>query len=168
MLRAETILDLDKRFAEFADISSHFSRDLVRETPEFTRLSRSDNVALNLRIARTVFSKWSVDIVSLLYTNRTAGFQEIQKALGRITSRVLSNKLARMERMGLIKREVLPTKPPRVLYSLTEKGLRASRLGEPVFLYLRFTEGVLVQVPEEVMTRTSAKGALGTAEAKGG
>lgn len=159
MLRAELVLDLDKRFAEFANTSSHFSRDLVRETPEFARLSRHENVELNLRIARTVFSKWSVDIVSFLYSNGTAGFQEIRKALGRITSRVLSNKLARLVQMGLLKREVLATNPPRVMYSLTEKGRRAAKLGEPVFLYMRFTEGFLIEVPDESVRRDSAKGA---------
>jgi len=149
MLRAETIMDLTARFAEFADTCSQFSRDVVRETPEFAHLTRSDNVHLNLAISRIAFSKWSVDIASLLYTNRTAGFQEIRKELGHITSRVLSNKLARMEQMGLIRREVLSTRPPRVQYSLTEKGLRACKLGQPVFLYLRLTEGLLVEKPEE-------------------
>ena len=123
------------------------------ETPEVAQVTRSDNVQLNLRIAQTVFSKWSVDIVSILYTNRATGFQEIRKALGHITSRVLSTKLARLDRMGMIRREVLPTKPPRVQYSLTEKGLRAAKLGEPLFLYLRLTEGLLIEPPQRVEKR---------------
>lgn len=148
MMRVEVVSELTDRFGEFADTCSRFSRDIMRETFGVAHVTHSDHVQLNLRIAQTMFSKWSVDIVSLLYTNRTAGFQEIRKSLGHITSRVLSNKLTKMGRMDLIRREVLPTKPPTVQYSLTEKGLQASKLGEPLFLYLRLTEGLLVEPPQ--------------------
>lgn len=106
-----------------------------------------ENAQLNLRIARIVFSKWSVDILALLYTNRFIGFQELRKGLRTISSRVLSLKLKQMEGLGLVQRAVLQTRPPRVQYSLTEKGLKVAKLGEPVFLYLRFTEGLLRQRP---------------------
>jgi len=54
---------------------------------------------------------------------------------------VLSEKLKQLETKGLIRREVLSTRPPRVKYTLREKGLIVARLGEPVFLFLRNDEG---------------------------
>lgn len=96
-----------------------------------------------MQIARTVFSKWSVEIITFLYFNRQARFQEIKKSLEDISARVLSLKLTRLEDLGLVKRTVLDTRPPGVEYSLTGEGLQAAKLGEPVFLYLRMTEGLL-------------------------
>jgi len=70
----------------------------------------------------------------------SSGFQEIRRGLGRISSRVLSSKLTRMQETGLVQRDVKPTRPPRVVYTLTERGLTVAKLGEPVFLYLRLSE----------------------------
>jgi len=73
-----------------------------------------DPVIMNMEIARTVFGKWSLDILTLLYMRQSAGFQEIRRGLGRISSRVLSSTLARRQETGLIRRDVTPTRPPRV------------------------------------------------------
>src|SRR5438034_2910076 len=51
-------------------------------------------------------------ILTLLYMRQSAGFQEIRRGLGRISSRVLSSKLTRMQETGLIRRDVKPTRPP--------------------------------------------------------
>ena len=66
-----------------------------------------------------------------------------------MSARILSVKLSRLKELGLVHREVLDTKPPRVQYSFTEKGLRVAKLGEPVFLYLRFAEGLLFEEDAE-------------------
>src|SRR5256886_2537755 len=104
-----------------------------------------DPSAANGEIARTVFGKWSLDILTLLYMRQSAGFQEIRRGLGRISSRVLSSKLTRMQETGLIRRDVKPTRPPRVAYSLTDQGQTVAKLGEPVFLYLRLSGAFSVQ-----------------------
>ena len=106
-------------------------------------------MALNVEIARTVFGKWSLDILALLYVRQTAGFQELRKALGPISSRVLSSKLTRMQENGLVRRDVRPTRPPRVAYSLTDRGLTVAKLGEPVFLYLRISGAIEAREPSQ-------------------
>lgn len=131
------------RFKEFSASCSRFSREIIERSGTRATTSSADHARLNLRIARTVFSKWSVEILTYLYSGRRARFQEIKKALGDISARVLSVKLTRLEELGFVRRTVLDTRPPGVEYSLTEKGLQAARLGEPVFLYLRLTEGLL-------------------------
>src|SRR5712691_3892835 len=133
-----SLTDLAAKFADFAEAASmHPANDVGR------------NVEFNLEVAKTVFGKWSVDILTLIYAHKTLGYQEILHALPGMSGRVLSDKLSRLQELGLVHREVLDTKPPRVQYSFTEKGLRVAKLGEPVFLYLRFTEGLLFLVKDE-------------------
>jgi DNA-binding HxlR family transcriptional regulator len=134
---------LGRRFAELVEMCSLFSRELMREAGwNGGSMAVFDPVAANDEIARTVFGKWSLDILTLLYMRESAGFQELRRGLGRISSRVLSSKLNRMEEAGLIQRDVYPTRPPRVAYSLTDRGLTVAKLGEPVFLYLRLSTGL--------------------------
>ncbi len=129
------------RFGEFAEQSSQFTREIVERSG--TQSMTASDARLNIRIARTVFSKWSVEILTFLFTEGASRFQEIKKAFRDISARVLSVKLARLERLGFVRRSVLDTRPPGVEYSLTEKGRQVAQLGEPVFLYLRLTEGLL-------------------------
>jgi DNA-binding HxlR family transcriptional regulator len=134
---------VERRFAELVETCSRFSREILRDSGwNGGSIALLDPVAMNVEIARTVFGKWSLDILTLLYMRQGAGFQEIRRGLGRISSRVLSSKLTRMQETGLIRREVQPSRPPRVTYSLTDRGLTVAKLGEPVFLYLRLSTGV--------------------------
>lgn len=129
-------------FRAFSERSSEFSREVIERSGLRTTTS-ADHARLNIRVARTLFGKWSVEILTFLYTAHVARFQEIRKALGDISARVLSLKLARLESQGFVHRAVLDTRPPGVEYSLTEKGRGVAKLGEPVFLYLRLMAGSL-------------------------
>ena len=156
---SSNLADLAAKFEGFAELSSHFSREVAEEASLRPPKDPTRNVAFNLEIAKTVFGKWSVDLLSLIYSRKTLGFQEIVRALPGISARILSVKLGRLQELGLVRREVLDTKPPRVQYSFTEKGLRVAKLGEPVFLYLRFTEGLLfVEENPEAANRSEEKG----------
>jgi DNA-binding HxlR family transcriptional regulator len=125
---------LRERFREFSESASRFSRGIE---PIPSRTGLAETADLNLRIARTVFGKWSLEILVLLYTMKRLGFEEARRSLGKISSRVLSEKLKQLEGEGLVLRGVVSSSPPRVSYALTEKGLIVARLGEPVFLFLR-------------------------------
>ena len=72
--------------------------------------------------------KWSVLIVMLL-TVRPHRFNEIKRAVGGISQRMLTLTLKGLERDGLVWRTAHPTIPPRVEYGLTELGLS---LADPV------------------------------------
>jgi len=137
------IAGLQQRFAELLDTCSRFSREIAQEAGwNGHSTNEGESADLKVEIARTIFGKWSLDILTLLYLHHEAGFQEIRRALGPISSRVLSSKLTRMQENGLVRRDVKPTRPPRVAYSLTERGLTITKLGEPVFLYLRLSRAV--------------------------
>jgi DNA-binding HxlR family transcriptional regulator len=49
-------------------------------------------------------------------------FNELNRQVGNVTQRVLTKQLRELEADGLVWREVFPVVPPKVEYSLTEKG----------------------------------------------
>jgi DNA-binding HxlR family transcriptional regulator len=65
--------------------------------------------------------KWTVYVVGLL-SNGPMRFNEIRRAVGSISQRMLTLTLRGLERDGLVTRTVYPTIPPRVDYELTELG----------------------------------------------
>src|SRR5882757_10025844 len=68
-----------------------------------------------------VGDKWTVLVVGEL-GNGPKRFNEIRRALGSISQRMLTLTLRGLERDGLVTRTVFPTIPPRVDYELTKLG----------------------------------------------
>ena len=68
-----------------------------------------------------VGDKWTVLVVSTL-GDGAKRFNELRKALGSISQRMLTLTLRGLERDGLVTRTVFPTVPPRVQYELTRLG----------------------------------------------
>ncbi|MBA4492388.1 helix-turn-helix domain-containing protein [Paracoccus sp. S1E-3] len=72
-------------------------------------------------ILARIGDKWSVMIVMTLRAGPRR-FNEIKRAIGTISQRMLTLSLRGMERDGLLTRKVYPTTPPRVEYELTPLG----------------------------------------------
>ena len=72
--------------------------------------------------------KWKVLILT-----GTKRFGELKKSIGSISQKVLTSNLRAMEEDGLLKREVFAEVPPRVEYTLTDRG----RSLEPVIDAMR-------------------------------
>ena len=68
-----------------------------------------------------VANKWSVMILTLL-SEKPTRFNELRRRLEGVTHKALTQALRRLERNGLIAREVLATSPVAVEYSITELG----------------------------------------------
>jgi DNA-binding HxlR family transcriptional regulator len=68
-----------------------------------------------------VGDKWTVLVVVEL-GHGTKRFNEIRRALGSISQRMLTLTLRALERDGMVVRTVFPTIPPRVEYELTKLG----------------------------------------------
>ena len=65
--------------------------------------------------------RWKVLIIrELLYGTRRFG--ELRKALGNISTKVLTSNLRSMEDDSLLTRQVYPEVPPKVEYTLTDLG----------------------------------------------
>jgi DNA-binding HxlR family transcriptional regulator len=80
----------------------------------------SDCRAVSDVLAR-IGDKWSVLVVSRLGAGPLR-FNELRRAIGGISQRMLTLTLRGLERDGLITRTVFPTIPPRVDYALTALG----------------------------------------------
>lgn len=66
--------------------------------------------------------KWRLVILYWLVEYDTIRFNELQRKIGTITYKTLSTELKEMETDGLIIRREYPQIPPKVEYSLSEKG----------------------------------------------
>lgn len=99
----------------------------------------TDGGQADLHLIRSIFGKWSADILLSLHHTPSAGFEDLRRTLGGISARVLSIKLKELEEIGLVTREIIDARPPRVRYSLTERGWTVAWLAQPIFLYVRLT-----------------------------
>ena len=69
-----------------------------------------------------IAGKYKPIILYCLMEYEPVRFNEMQRYLGRVADKTLSQNLKELERDGLIKRKMYPEVPPKVEYSLTERG----------------------------------------------
>jgi DNA-binding HxlR family transcriptional regulator len=79
-------------------------------------------------LLQRIGDKWTVLVVREL-GDGPRRFNEIRRALGSISQKMLTTTLRNLERDGLVTRTVFPTVPPRVDYELTALG---RDLGAPI------------------------------------
>jgi len=91
--------------------------------------------AISSVLAR-VGDKWSVLIIVLL-GDGPKRFNEIKRAVGGISQRMLTLTLRGLERDGLVTRTQFPTIPPRVDYELTDLGRSLWSAVEPLGVWAR-------------------------------
>lgn len=65
--------------------------------------------------------KWVLHILRSLLDG-TKGFNELGREIGGANPRTLSQRLDRLERLGIVERRVCSTMPPRTAYELTPAG----------------------------------------------
>ncbi|MFU0506719.1 winged helix-turn-helix transcriptional regulator [Pseudaminobacter sp. NGMCC 1.201702] len=89
---------------------------------------RSEDCRAISDILQRVGDKWTVLVVGML-SDGPMRFNELRKAIGGISQKMLTTTLRGLERDGFVTRTLYPTIPPRVDYELTELG---HQLQEPV------------------------------------
>jgi DNA-binding HxlR family transcriptional regulator len=136
---------LDARFRRFGDRAGQFVRSIQTLTTFGGDLG-SLQAEPTLRIARTAFGKWSVEILVALHPRRRASFGELRRILDGISPRVLSAKLKLLEESGLIDRTIVPSRPPRPEYALTDRGQELTEVGANVLRYLTDRTGSALPV----------------------
>ena len=97
-----------------------------RRTQEGTKLIPAnlhvpDDCRAVSEVLARVGDKWTILVVGELGQGPRR-FNEIRKALGSISQRMLTLTLRGLERDGLVTRTVFPTIPPKVEYELTALG----------------------------------------------
>ena len=89
-----------------------------------------------------VFSRWTTPILWSLHAFGRQRFVELQRRIGTVTPKVLTQRLRRLERDGLIVRTYHPEVPPRVEYEISDLGQSLA----PLFASLG--EWAAVNLPE--------------------
>ena len=99
--------------------------NLVAQRPAHRAMADLDApAAFGCPVARTaqlIGNKWTPLIVRDLATGRRR-FSELERALVGISPKTLSERLKRLEEAEVVARQCFAEVPPRVEYSLTEKG----------------------------------------------
>jgi DNA-binding HxlR family transcriptional regulator len=75
------------------------------------------------RAAGLLEGRWTVSILWATSEGATR-FNELKQAVGEIPPRTLAQRLVDLEQAGLIERNVIDARPPRVEYVLTPDGVR--------------------------------------------
>lgn len=88
-------------------------------TKQDADLRRADSLARE--IFSDVANKWALLIIEAL-GDHTLRFSELRNEIEGISHKMLTQNLRMLERNGLVERDVHPTVPPRVDYTLTEAG----------------------------------------------
>jgi DNA-binding HxlR family transcriptional regulator len=74
------------------------------------------------RAADLLERRWTVSILYVSHEGGAVRFNEFLQALGSIPPATLTQRLADLEQAGVLEREVIDERPPRVEYRLTERG----------------------------------------------
>jgi DNA-binding HxlR family transcriptional regulator len=102
-----------------------------------------------------IADKWTALIIQVL-GNGTLRYAELQRTIGGISQKMLTQTLRSLERDGLVQRKVHPVVPPKVEYSLTRLG---RTLIEPLHGLCRWSEKHLAEL-EANRARAKAKAAV--------
>ncbi|MBS7621495.1 helix-turn-helix transcriptional regulator [Candidatus Bathyarchaeota archaeon] len=113
-------------------------------------------------IMNIISKKWTLLIINTIGNDEKVRYNEIMQQLKTINSKTLSDRLKELEKYGLIERKAYMEIPPRVEYSLTEKGrtLRKSILPLMEWIY-NYRKGNQKRTPCDV-AYIEAKGTVDT------
>ena len=66
--------------------------------------------------------KWTLCLVATVANHGTVRFNRLQEALGSVSPKTLSDTLQALQAHGIVERKAYAEVPPRVEYSLTQRG----------------------------------------------
>jgi len=75
-----------------------------------------------------LFRKGVIEVIFFLNKVGKAGYYEIYKQNFVVSRQTFANLLKRLEKEGIVNRKVIENRPPRVEYSLTEKGKKVAEM----------------------------------------
>ena len=117
-----------------------------------TKLSRT---ACPIEATLSLISdKWKILILRDLLTG-TKRFGELKKSIGSISQKVLTSNLRAMEDDGLVVRQVYAEVPPRVEYTLTERGKSLHQVIDSMRIWVEEHQAELVAEEEAAKSQDS-------------
>ncbi len=103
------------------------------ETASCPMKSRNGYCPKPLEQASSFLSKkWAISIIITIGNFEHLRFKEVQARIKGITAKTLTDRLRELEREGVLRRKVYQEIPPRVEYSLTEKGVELRNALKPL------------------------------------
>jgi DNA-binding HxlR family transcriptional regulator len=94
--------------------------------------------------AEMLARRWTVLIVRTLL-GEPRRFSELREVVTGVSDRILSERLKGLEGEGIVRRDVYPETPVRILYSLTEKGCDLQHVVEEIQRWANRWETVEVE-----------------------
>ena len=82
-----------------------------------------DNVCPMALGINVLSGKWKLQILWSIYNRKTMRFNELQRTLGNITTKTLTDQLRELEDQKILYRTIYPEVPPKVEYSFTDIGM---------------------------------------------
>lgn len=85
---------------------------------------------INCPVERTMQilgNKWTILILKELF-EKTMRFNEFQKKIPGISTKMLAQQLKKLEKDKIVRKKIYPEVPPKVEYSLTDKGRTLDRI----------------------------------------
>lgn len=123
---------------------------LNKDMPKSSPASVMDAQCPSRLVLDRIADKWTALIIQLL-SKKTMRYAELQREIGGISQKMLTQTLRSLERDGLVDRKVYPVVPPKVEYSLSRLG---RTLIEPLRALCRWSEKHL---PELQANRARAR-----------
>ena len=123
---------------------------LDKDMPKSSPASVMDAQCPSRLVLDRIADKWTTLIIQLL-SKKTMRYAELQREIGGISQKMLTQTLRSLERDGLVDRKVYPVVPPKVEYSLSRLG---RTLIEPLRALCRWSEKHL---PELQANRARAR-----------
>ncbi|TFF98805.1 MAG: transcriptional regulator [Promethearchaeota archaeon] len=110
--------------------------DYFSRTP-YSNKEKEKEVSFFYEDLEFIRKKWILEILWELETYKGSNFNELKRAIKGISSRSLSDRLKDLEKNGIVERNVEDSRPPSVLYKLTENGEGFVELMILVILFLK-------------------------------
>ncbi|MFC6644882.1 winged helix-turn-helix transcriptional regulator [Granulicella cerasi] len=102
-----------------------------------------------------VTSRWGMLVMVQLLEGKCR-FSELARTIGGVSEKMLAQTLHHLEADGMVKREVFPTVPPRVEYSLTPLGEGAGEQVRDLALWVEENLASVLKQRERYATRKLA------------
>jgi DNA-binding HxlR family transcriptional regulator len=85
-------------------------------------LDKNHNRCPMEELLKIVTGQWTTHILWVVSKNSPIQFNELKRQIAGISAKVLTVRLRALEAEEIVSRQVKPTNPPQVYYSLTKKG----------------------------------------------
>jgi DNA-binding HxlR family transcriptional regulator len=132
---------------------------LVVEHVQVGKVDLSKSVQLNQEVLDSckvihaawneITKVWTLPVIHSLGLKEPARFNELKRRIEGISATSLAERLTELERLGVVARTVYPETPPRVEYSLTQKGVELKQvLGQLADWAIRWAQKTAAAEPK--------------------